>query len=40
MAKDEASKVHYFEGGEVAVWYDGCICTRRYRLRLTAIPSK
>jgi hypothetical protein len=26
MAESKSPKVYKFEAGEVAVWYDGCVC--------------
>jgi hypothetical protein len=28
MADDRLPKVYEFEGGDVAVWYDGCVCIK------------
>ena len=28
MADNKLSKVYEFEGGEVVVWYDGCVCIK------------
>jgi hypothetical protein len=28
MADSKPPKVYKFEGGEVAVWYDGCVCIK------------
>jgi hypothetical protein len=28
MAESKPSGVYEFEGGEVVVWYDGCICLK------------